>query len=817
MRWANSLALAVVLGMPAALFANSPSRGEPVDKQEAAQWTHGLIPLPQEIAIPRKVVVSAARITVTLLPDAGPLEREAAAELADVLAKKAGTRINVGATGTDPNTVAILLGCCGKQGRLGGREVPGAARLWTLPNREQAYRIVPLDARTLAVAGIRPTGVYYAAKTLGQLVAGASSPAQGQAAIPLAEITDWPDLAERGLWGGSADNDIAWLAERKMNLVETHVGLSVDAHGHGVASLSEGLLGLTRRHAVKLVPIVTHLEQLPADVLARLPQLKGVGKHHVDAAPVCFSQPKAEEILADWLTCLARYPDINDVNVWLSEDNVSCQCPKCKVMNPYVLQTQVIVRAWQRARRVKPDLRLRLLLTQGSYTSNAKILAAAPRQVGITYYDGGRTYDSSREPMIYPLLEKYAADGRWLGCYPQLTASWRIVVPWSGPQFIKARMSEFAAKGLQCLCGYATPSSRFYDFNVTAAAEWSWNAHGRSEREFALAWATRQKLAEPEKAADWAVILGPVGWDVYGAHPLLHWIYHGTGELLRSGKRPRLGAGHFVYFPTKEHFDADLAACDRAMSLADAIGSPAITEETHVIRGLVGMLKGLYLMADATAAGTKMTAAERRQAADDLRLLDGANREARKGLLAWGNAVAPQCLTCRFVDTVDCLDQVMTEASDAASRLGIPDPGRCYRVRRIGEWSNDTFRRGPAQQVTWPVSNFVTGPGRYEVAFHFDDRGWQGVEIRDVRLLAGATDAAPQKEVARDAHRGISRYQSENASYQLDLKTYNPKDRYFVIAQLVGARLTGPNDRSASVGSATIRKCQPSDRQSSGH
>ena len=146
---------------------------------------------------------------------------------------------------------------------------------------------------------------------------------------------------------------------------------------------------------------------------------------------------------------------------------------------------------WEAAKRVKPDLRLRILLTQGSYQSNDQVLAAVPPEVGITYYDGGRTYNSSREPMIYPLLVKYVRADRWLGCYPQLTASWGVVCPWSGPQFIKARMSEFAAKHLQCLCGYAWPSNRFYEFNVTAAAEWSWNVGGRSEREFSLAWATR--------------------------------------------------------------------------------------------------------------------------------------------------------------------------------------------------------------------------------------------------------------------------------------------------------------------------------------
>lgn len=108
-------------------------------------------------------------------------------------------------------------------------------------------------------------------------------------------------------------------------------------------------------------------------------------------------------------------------------------------------------------------------------------------------------------------------------------ASWRLVCPWSGPQFIKALMSEFVDKRLRCLCAYTAPTNRFYEFNVTAAAEWSWNAHGRNEREYSLAWAARQGLSDPEKAADWAATLGPVGWDVYGAGVPMVWFYGGAG------------------------------------------------------------------------------------------------------------------------------------------------------------------------------------------------------------------------------------------------------------------------------------------------
>ncbi len=816
MRSARLLALAVVLSMLTALVAHSESRGQSVGQEEATKWTRRVIPKPHEIVIGRKILATRDQIAITLLPSAGLLEREAAAELADGLAYKTGARINVGPERNSKNALEIVLGCCDKDGKVAGREAPGAARLFTLPNREQAYRIVPLGPRTLALVGIRPQGVYYAAKTLKQLISSAPSSLPGQVAVPMAEVTDWPDLAERGLWGGSANEDIEWLAERKMNLLESHVGLSVDANGHGTAAISENLLSRAKRHAVKLVPIVTHLEQLPAEVLARLPELKGAGLHDVDscAGLLLATEGRANpRRLAHLSGALSRgerrqrlalggrrflpVPEMQGRQPVRAPD--ASHCPR--LAGRPARQTRLAVAAVADARELREQ-------RQG--------FGRGAAQVGITYYDGGRTYESSRHPMIYPLLEKYAAEGRWLGCYPQLTASWRVVAPWSAPQFIKARMSEFVGKRLQCLCGYATPSNRFFEFNVTAAAEWSWNACGRSERDFALAWATRQGLADPETAADWAVTLGPVGWDVYGGHPLLGWIYGGAADILKPAARPQLGAGRFVYFPTPQHFDADLATCDRAMSMAKGLQSPAAVEETHVIHGLVGMLKGLYLVADATAAGKKMTAGDRRRAADALNLLDRAGQEARDGLLAWGNIVSPQFLPCRFDDTVDCLDRVMTEASDTATGLGVPDPAQPYRVRRIGQWTNGTFQSGPSQQVTWPVSQFVAGPGPYEVAFHYDDRGWYGVEIRQVRLVSGVGDAAPLAELARDAHQGISRGQSKNTTYRLGLKTYDPKRRDFVVADLVGIRLTSPSDRSASVGCATIRKCKPGDGRPAG-
>jgi hypothetical protein len=51
-------------------------------------------------------------------------------------------------------------------------------------------------------------------------------------------------------------------------------------------------------------------------------------------------------------------------------------------------------------------------------------------------------------------MEDYIKEGHWLGVYPLLCSSWKDILPWSGPQFIKYRMTEFADKGLFSEAGY---------------------------------------------------------------------------------------------------------------------------------------------------------------------------------------------------------------------------------------------------------------------------------------------------------------------------------------------------------------------------
>jgi hypothetical protein len=476
-----------------------------------------------------------------------------------------------------------------------------------------------------------------------------------------------------------------------------------------------------------------------------------------------------------------------------------------------VLEAGAAVRAWQLAREKRPQVRLRLLLTQGSYSTNDQVLAIVPPEVGVTYYDGGRTYDSSRNPMIYPLLADYAAKGRWLGCYPQLDASWRIVCPWSGPQFIKARMTEFVQKKLSCLCGYATPNNRLYDFNVQAAAEWSWNSTGRDEREFAAAWASREGLKDPDKAADWAVMLGPVGWDVYGSGVPYPHFFGSAARLIAQRAAPKLGEGMFRYFPTAEHFDEDLVACDRALSLARELGAPTLIQETETLRGYVAMLNAIRQTAAAIAGKQTLSADEKAQVQGYMTDLDAASLATVKGLQAWETAAGPGLGGGRFADTLNAAEQTSAEAGKALAALGVSDPGAPFRAHQIGGWTDDDFQPGKERITkTWDVTEAISGPGQYLVRFDYT-KGWWGLSMFRVALTSAPADHPNSfTEVIVDQHNGVAAYQDKDNTYTLTVAQHDPALRHFIVADVQGVTSEGkPENRRGCQGEVWMRKVRP--------
>ena len=647
---------------------------EPVDEQAAKRWLRWVIPMPKRVRLTGKLPLPASDIRLRLRSGATDVEQFARDELAKLIADK---------TGVEPldGPFQILIGVCDAQGKIDGVAVAGADKLRGLKNDDQAYVISPLPERGLAVAGLTERGVYHGVKTLQQLFEPGLT--KGKATAPIVAVVDWPDLAERGEWGpwgNTATRMIRYMADRKMNLLEVHNtrSLSFDENGKGMVKMDPESRREAHLHAVKWVPVTGHFNSLGkrSGISKRYPEAEGKGPHthyrdRHDLVVPCASNPDFVKVLAEWLESCASQ-GIPDMNFYLTElAGMQCECEKCRGTSQYLLEAKACVKAWEIAHKKYPELRIRILLSQGTYDVNDQILAAAPQpEVYITYYSGTTTYTASRDPMIYPLLADFAKQGRWLGCYPQLTASWRVACPWSGPQFMKCRMTELADKGVASLSGYAPPDNRFFDFNVTAAAEWSWNAHGRTEREFAAAWATRRGMVDPDKVADWAVMLGPVGWDVYGSSVPYSYFFGRAAAMVKRRQQPKLGQGMFRYFPTLEHLDHDLEVCDKALKLARELDDPTLIAETLTIQGYVRMIKAVHAIADAVAGKKTLDQAQTQSAQAAFDELQAAGQQTVDALDAWAAAVVPDYDLSKR-GAVGVTRQTVTDIAEALAPLGI--------------------------------------------------------------------------------------------------------------------------------------------------
>ncbi len=776
-----------------------------VSRDEAAAWARWTIPLPKRMEIARKAVVDPAEVGIRLRRGATEVERTAAQQLEQMLGAE--SRVS-----PLDQAFRIVIGVCDDDGTVWGREAIDPQRLRRLPNSDQAYAIVPLPERNeIVLTALTGEGVYYAAQTLGQLLERTLT--NPVVEIPLAEVLDWPDLEERGEWGGSAVRDIEWMSRRKMNLVEAHSEETVAEDGTATATFDVETVLRGRRHATNVVPIITHLDHLlNTGVYNAYPQLVGEGYDLENPsrgliAP-CASKPEFIDVLAGWMDGLASVDGVTDINCWLSEiRGIQCKCPECQAVGQFVLEARSIVKAWRRVQPQHPDVNLRILLTQGSYETNEEVLAEIPPDIGVTYYDGGRTYDSSRDEMIYPLLEKFAAGGRWLGCYPQLTASWRIVCPWTGPQFIHYRMNEFVDDGLKCLCGYATPDNICYEFNVIAAAEWSWNAKGRSPREFAAAYATRRGFDDPDAFAEWAVRMGPVGWDLYGSRVPYSAFFGAAANYVKQRAVPKLGEGMYRYFPTLDRLDEDIATCQWAAEAAAQWDRPELVAEARAIGGMLRMLRTIYDMTTVLSDEKIEAQPARERLNAEMFEMAMASQQAVEALRAWRDALEGWNGASRFDDTVRVIEETAAEIGEFMEQFGIHNPGRAYRMTVVGEWSAEDFAESERRTKTFEVTRMIDGPGTYLVGFRYTT-GWNGLHSYSVELLSDDDGELEDATViAVDEHEGMAAYRPENTLYTLEVGETDPDARYFIRVDIRGRSDEGlPADRQGCNGEIWMRK-----------
>jgi len=562
----------------------------PVSEKDAGLWFRHVVPLPKKAAIPAKLMLPVESVRVRVQEPGGDVVQAAATRLREALRLK-----NGGGGGFE-----ILLGVCDRQGRIGGIAVPGADALSALPNREQAYVIAPLGDNRLALAGLDPRGVNYAACTLAQLLSPKLS--DDRIEMPLARVTDWPDLAERGIWwrrppknnprpglwsgeSGYDDGTLDWFAGLKLNHQEIRLNMRVEKDKPASAYLDPGEIDRCRLRGIKMIPLISHLEQLDGSgIFTVYPETRGKGeipKWAKTVPYICFSQPAAQKVFDEWFTSIARNIACDDVMVWLSENATYCSCESCKAMDQYQHEMKVLLHAWNEARNIRPSLRLRVLLTQGTFSKNVELIEKhIPRDVGVTFYSGSHTYTVARKPMIYPELRK-AVQGRWFGCCPTLSGSWHVASPFAAAAYMKERMSELRDAGTVSLAGFAPPSLRMNELSMSAAAEFAWNAAGRSPREFMLAWATRRGDPDPGKVAQWWEHIEEPQRDLYISNLTMQGFWGLVSSLLKARRPCQPGASFLAGFPGEGRLDADIASVRHAAEIAGAIPDKRFLHEAR--------------------------------------------------------------------------------------------------------------------------------------------------------------------------------------------------------------------------------------------
>lgn len=645
--------LAVLLLLPAVASAQVI----PVSAPEAQAWVRYTVPLPRSISsIPAKFHVTALNVAIVPPSPGDIVTEQVCKEL----------RVSMGLAENAPNppspafTIRMQI------------DSPEADPLRSLKNSIQAYLIAPAAGDTeLKLVALSSRGIYYAAKTVQELVA--PTLAGGAVDIPLLTVTDWPEMADRGLWGSDSFLKLRWMADRKLNYDEQIAARQVDVNTKvGTAWYKPGYDTLSNegpKYGITPQPCVLHLEQHGSTgAFQAYPLLQALnGKQYA----MCFGRPSASypdssRVICDWVASLKQLPCVTGASVWMTENysgGGSCQCSVCSTGNISVREGDAIVAAWQEAKNRVGPMDLRILTTEA--TKIAKFPHAnLPPETKIWYYHSLLTYTAYKTAMIPTEIVNYINLGRYAGPVPTIGAFYGLPHPFTGPQFVNYRFTEFVNRNCGGWMGYATPTLLHNRFNVEAAAEWSWNPTGRSVREFAASWAVRQGFADPEKFADWAEVSGPVTWDIYGGGWPESEQRNNPGhaaDLLRSGTLPALGSvyltvykGPWSQIKTLSQFDMDVAQSVVALRLAQEMGIPEFWYESLVANGYITALRALYELKSLVVGGT-VSSANRPAARAYFNLYVMGMRQAVAALQGWEAAIYPPSGTGHVASMVSTL------------------------------------------------------------------------------------------------------------------------------------------------------------------
>ncbi len=757
-----------------------------MNKKELAE---NIIPLPRKIKCSSGVEYSVSRIRVEMPGEMTP-QLETAGEILSKFTMP----------GQIPADFVIKLKLFKKKS-----DSKLLKKLKKAKNKEQAYviksRIRKGVYEGVDLAAYDDTGLIYAALTLRQAVEFNGD----SVTIPVLDIADWPEIPFRGQWGGDSNCDLFWTHQYKLNALDGKVRVFADESGKACVTHNERLYRDAEKLGVDIMATIPHLEQISRrgfleNRLDILNVPSDERKNRSDYFPgLCMSKKATEDLIFEWFAGIAENSHVKKILVWLSEESTPCYCDQCKGAEPYQLETACILRAYRRLKEKNPKIELGVMLSQGSFEVTGEIVKMIPEGVALTYYDGGRTYDSGKYPMILPELTEFAEKGGKLGVYPQLTHSWRMVFPWTAPAFIKYRCDEFAKKNLNRVIGYAVPSNRYHEFNIMAFAEWLWNPKGRKKWDFAAAYAKNEGIS-PKEFVDFLKLIEKPAWQLAQSKLLLRLCYN--YPLILRGRADiddhRFEMAELIPVKNPQKL---LDKAKRAEVAAKGSGSKVFKYEARCTAA------GL----EAYICITDFLLELEKQSIDTEMLMERFTRLRKaaammhKSITKWNRSIMPEGETpmYRVVDTAMVLYRALDGFKRYFDRTGVKTDDMHETVEAVGEWDENTFDDRGNAIVELDVTDYMrkNGFGRYSVSLDFVESD-SGSDINSICLVERQR-AGGRKTVAR-SNAELMRLSVWKpwAEYPLKLSKINSRSEYFLRLDITGIPKGGGTCR----GLAGIRK-----------
>jgi len=483
-------------------------------------------------------------------------------------------------------------------------ELPLIARADT----PQGYQIAPSrcgDVPALLLAGHDSAGALYASQTLRQLL---RSDESKRLLIPQICVVDAPDLEDRGYfldvrrepktWNLDGwKSHIDWAAGQRFNTI---LVLITDGQGLGYPSrafaefvnkkhplsapeLLPAVIEYGRRHAVRIVPTIPHIDVFIHDLFRNRPGImmstewRGKKRQVVD-----YRHPEAAELLRRLVRDLVEVTQPKELSVWPTE-------APWQTAEDSLVQTMALYEACRAATEKGPKLTLRLLTTPVTFGVSQKMFHQLPPTVKVDYYGGMGTY-TLRGMRFHETTISALREGQFhFSTMPAFGRLFWQGVPVPLPELTRKNTIASAEQGAQGIVTNGGDQPTTFAVNYAAGAEFAWNLNGRAVPEFLQAWAHRQGWSPSARVVDFythleraSIALVLANRENFLTDPLSNLEAWGKGDAARRRKQ---------YI---EPLENAVAKAEAAAAQAKIIDAERLTTEAEVIRSLSAALLALH-------------------------------------------------------------------------------------------------------------------------------------------------------------------------------------------------------------------------------